>query len=217
MVDAFLALPNFGTNFFYAFSGTQYAKVNFSSDKIETGPHWITYWGTFSKADFGKVDAIVGVPNEPNQFYAFYGGQYFRAKIDPSGNDSFVNSAPKSIASEWPGLVEAGFDTVDAGVVDPSHPDRIYFFSGTRTLGYSCSKSEVIWGPKLITDGWPGLKEAGFDRVDAIIQKPETKHVYYVFRGNKYVRINWDGHGNATVSRNTDLIKDQWQSLRAWV
>ncbi|OQD60548.1 hypothetical protein PENPOL_c022G09465 [Penicillium polonicum] len=217
MVDAFLALPNFGTNVIYAFSGTQYARVNFASDKIETGPHWITsQWGTFKKAGFGTVDAIVEVPNEPNQFYAFYGGQYFRAKIDSNGSDSFVYSAPKSIASEWPGLVEAGFDTIDAAVVNPTHPDQIYFFSGTRSLEYSVSKSKICWGPHTISEGWPSLKEAGFDRVDAIVKKPETDHIYYVFRGNQYVRIHWKG-GDGTVDRHTDFIKDQWKCLSPWV
>ncbi|KAJ5521464.1 hypothetical protein N7527_005579 [Penicillium freii] len=99
------------------------------------------------------------VPNKLNQFYAFYGGQYFQAKIDSSSSDSFVYSAPKSIAS-----------------------------------------------------GWPGLVEAGFDRVDAILKKAETDYIYYVFRGNQFVRIYWKS-GNATINRYTDLIKEEWKYL----
>jgi hypothetical protein len=173
-------------------------------------------WGTFKKAGFGTVYAIVGVPNELNQFYAFYGSHYFRGKIDSNSSDFFVDSGPRSIASGWLGLVEAGYDTIYAGVVNASFADIICVFSGSKTLGYTRSKNEVTWLSKPIVDGWPSLKEACFHRVDAILKKPETDHVYYVFHGNQYVRIHWKGK-DGTIERQTDHTKEQWKCLSPWV
>ncbi|CAG8110195.1 unnamed protein product [Penicillium nalgiovense] len=217
MVDAILSLPVIGEDNFYVFSGTQYCKVSFADDEIKSGPHWITsWWGTMKDAGFGRVDAVVPVPGCPNEFYAFFGGHYFRASIDSAGDDKF-NHGVFSIAKNW-SLTDAGFDTVDAAVIDPSDNDNIYFFSGTKTLQYRFSTDKVVWGPHPITEGWAALGEAGFDRIDAIFQKPGETNVYYVFRGNKYVRINWNGTAKeSTISRGVDLIQNQWMALKSWV
>lgn len=225
MVDAIIPIGNYGNNeTFYVFSGTQYTRYKFTpSVEHVLGPHDIRVWKTFKEADWGAVDAVVPVPGKTNEFYAFLGGHYFRFIIDESDhmNDSMQYSGVKTIASEWKGVVDAGFDTIDAGIAHPTNGDIMYFFSGTKCLKYSWSKDNVIWN-KTIAEGWPGIGKAGFDSVDAIFTAAGTTNHYFVFQGDKVAKIDWDGSSkDDTLEWGPHSIKDQeagsWSALAKWV
>lgn len=221
MVDAVLSLPPMGTSDdLYVFSGTQYAKISFSNDKVHGSVHWIkTYWPKITGAGFRGVDAITPVPGTTDEFYLFYGGQYFRATIDSNGHVEYKYGAPRSIKSNWKAMVDVGFHSVDAAFHHPDNDNYIYFFFGTQYLQYNLSKDEVNYGPHSITERFSAIAKAGFDRVDAIVQKPGEKNIFYVFRGDQYFRMhfNKDDSSGSTVSRDTHLIADQWNSLKSWV
>lgn len=111
----------------------------------------------------------------------------------------------------------AGFNTVDAGIPDPNEDDHMFFISGTMTLKYKWSEDRVTWGPVPITEGWRGLREAGFDSVDVIFTTAVNEnHTFYVFRGDRWVSLKWEGRKDR-LDLGPCLIKDSWPSLREWV
>ncbi len=224
MVDAAIPVPKVNSgNDVYFFSGIKYARATLKSgapDEIVTSPSLIrSSWNTFQKAGWGAVDAVVGVPGVPNSFYVFLGGHYFRANIDTdkSLQDSFTHNGVKIIEGGWKRLVEAGFDTIDAGVSHPSDNDHIWFFRGTKTLKYTWSEDKVSTGPAPITSIWPSLREAGFDSVDAIVSDPSERDLFFVFRGDEYVKIRWRLHSKATLEKGPLSIQQYWPVLKGLV
>lgn len=204
---------------FYFFSGLKYATIEIGSsfnDKLIKGQYFVRgEWSTFKEANWGSADAVVPVPGVPNSFYVFLGGHYFRAIIDPaSQKDSMQYSGVKTIESEWKPLVDAGFDTVDAAIPDPTNDDILFFFRGTKSLKYSYSQNKVVAGPKPITTYWPGISKSGFDSIDAIFKTPNSNS-YYVFKGDQYARISWTG-GWDTLEVGPKIIREHWSSL-SWI
>jgi hypothetical protein len=221
MVDAVIPKPGHDRQFYF-FSGTQYATIEFetggdgTSDKLAGGPHWArTYWATFREADWGSADAVIPIPGYTDNFLVFHGGHYFRLKID-NNKDTMLYNGVVTIESGWKPLVDAGFDTVDAGIADPKDDDKLFFFRGTKCLKYSYSETKVVAGPKPISSYWPGIGKAGFDSIDAIFKSPNPGNSYYVFKGDKYARIKWDG-GWDSLEYGPSIISETWSSLKAWV
>lgn len=105
--------------------------------------------------------------------------------------------------------------TVDAGV--PINDDETYFFSGTKYFKHKWSASKIVTGPKDITYGWNGLKKAEFERVDAIFPSADQENIWYVFRGDQYVRIKWDAsEGSDSLETEPRLISEGFYSFREW-
>ncbi|KAJ5894359.1 Hemopexin/matrixin [Penicillium taxi] len=200
MVNAVIPKPGHDRQF-YVFSGRRYIIMEFEAtgsrtdDKLIQLPRWNREWNTFKEADWGIIDVVILVPGYTDQFYVFNGGHYFRGKILNDGifTDSMLYGGVKTLASQWTALVDAGFDTVDAAIVDPNHNDYIFFFRGTKSLKYSLSENKVLAGPKPISTYWRGIGKADFDSIDAIFKSPNPGDSYYVFKGDKYARIKWDG------------------------
>ncbi|OQE26179.1 hypothetical protein PENFLA_c007G10756 [Penicillium flavigenum] len=222
MVDAVLPIAHYkeGKSFF-VWSGTKYARCQFhgQGEQIISGPYDTrSKWNSFQKAGWGAVDAVIPSPSEQNVFYVFHGAHYMRAAIYPEDDlrDATANGAVAT-AAEWKGLVDAGFETVDAGCPDPIDNDNLFFFSGTKTLKYKMSQDKVIWGPMSIAEGWPSIKEAGFDTIDAIFTMHTDNKIFYVFCGDQYATLKWDGTTWATLDSGPKLIKENWPSLKEWV
>ncbi|CAI7589347.1 unnamed protein product [Penicillium viridicatum] len=203
MVNAVLPVPTNGSeHMIYVFSGTKYAKIDFEKDKIiHGGAYRTTSWWTQTRgAGLRGVDAIT--------------------QVNSDSVASDMNKIPKSLASEWKPLVDAGFHTVDAALTDPNGRHYIYFFFGTQTLQYDVAGNKVAWGPHPITEGWPALGKAGFDRVDTVFYKPGYKDRFYVFSGDHYIIMSWEGdcHAHQTkVSGPAVTIESQWKSLESWI
>ncbi|KAJ5528832.1 Hemopexin/matrixin [Penicillium freii] len=216
MVDAVLPVPTNGSeHMIYVFSGTKYAKIDFEKNKIIHGGGYRTtsWWTQIRDAGFRGVDAITQVPNMSEDFYVFWG-------VNSDSVASNMNKIPKSLASEWKPLVDAGFHTVGAALTDPKGRHYIYFFLGTQILQYDVAGNKVAWGPHPITEGWPALGKAGFDRVDTVFHRPGYKDRFYVVRGDHYIIMSWEGDGHAhqtKVSGPAVTIESQWKSLESSV
>lgn len=217
MVTAVIRKPGQDRQF-YVFSGIKYATIELArnfDDKLIAGPSFVREeWSTFKEANWGSADAVIQVPGR-NSFYVFVGGHYFRATIDSDNlKDSMLYNGVKTIESEWKPLVDVGFDTVDAAIPDPSNDDILFFFRGTKSLKYSYKEGKVVAGPKPISSYWPAIGEAGFDSIDAIFKTPNDDS-YYVFKGDQYARISWNG-GWDTLEVNRKLIRENWPAL-SWI
>lgn len=218
MFDAVIQLPERGSTEYYVFAGRKFAIMENETkgpDRLKESPKDIrSYCPILSKTGWGSVDAAIPVPGSPSEFYFFHGDHYIRATLDKDLQNTEGNIKD---FKKWKGLVRAGFHTVDAGAVSDNNHDHMYFFSGTRCLKYSWSDDKVIKEPTAITDTWPALKEVGFERVDAIFPSGDQKDIWYVFRGDQYVRIKWNpGGGNATLEAGPFSIAEQFWSFREW-
>lgn len=219
MVDAVLYLPDFGTHkSWIIFSGTKWARHEWHdhSNGLVDGPLDIRdKWQVFQDAEWGTVDAIVPVPNNPHEFYAFHGSHYFRGKFDPKDlKTSFVYTVG-SIKGAWGPLWDAGFDRIDAAVVDPADTNYIYFFRGTKYVRYNWDKN-TAGHVNTITDYWASIKDAGWDYIDAIFTTEDNgKGKYYAYSGDQYIDIEWSGYSDKKTD-GPNLINHGWKDV-SWL
>lgn len=217
MFDAVIQLPERGGTQYYVFAGSKVAVMQNETkgyDKLIQGPKSIrSDCPILSKTGWGWVDAVVQVCGKPSQFYFFHGAHYIRGTIDK--DLKHTEGHIKYFNDQWKGLTKEKIYTVDAGV--PINDDETYFFSGTRYFKYKWSDDKIVTGPKDITYGWHGLKKAGFERVDAIFPSGDQENIWYVFRGDQYVRIKWDAsEGSDSLETEPRLISEEFYSFREW-
>src|SRR5664279_3424675 len=96
---------------------------------------------------------------------------------------------PKSIAGNWSGFAELGFqDGIDAAVEWPN--GKVYFFKGSKYIRYDIAANRVDAGyPLDIVQTWGGFSDAGFsDGIDAAINWGNGKAFF--FKGNQYLRYD---------------------------
>ena len=149
---------------------------------FENKPKVHQNWPGFAEAGFKSVDAAVNLGNGRVLF--FYGANYL--SYDSTADRVLVD--PQPIGLNWQGTAEKGFDQgIDAAV--NWGDDLVYLFRGANYLRYDMNQKLDEGYPKSIADGWPGLKEAGFDQgIDAVGNWGNGKA--YFFRGTKYVRYD---------------------------
>ncbi|KAF4766087.1 hypothetical protein HAV15_010150 [Penicillium sp. str.  len=139
------AFPVHGTTTeFYFFFGARVARVQASQTHL-----------------FDTIDAALVVPDLANQVYFFRGTHYVRIDV---ANDKIIYG-PSKLADEWPGLTQAGFDSIDAAVPVPNAKvhGEYYVFKGSQyvRLQVLASKADKLtWGPKPIADYWKSLEWA---------------------------------------------------------
>ncbi|KAJ5704664.1 hypothetical protein N7455_005866 [Penicillium solitum] len=160
------AFPVHGTTTeFYFFFGARVARVQFQPGKKDTiveGPLKITdKWKSLANTPFDTIDAALVVPDLANQVYFFRGTHYVRIDV---ANDKIIYG-PSKLADEWPGLTQAGFDSIDAAVPVPNAKvhGEYYVFKGSQyvRLQVLASKADKLtWGPKPIADYWKSLEWA---------------------------------------------------------
>ncbi len=164
-------------------------------------------WPGLKEAGFDKdIDAAVNWSDGKVHF--FRGSRYVRFDIKA---DKVDDGYPKNIADGWPGLKEAGFDEgIDAAV--NWSDGKVYFFLGSRYARRDIKADKVDDGyPKNIADGWPGLKEAGFDNgIDAAVNWGNGK--VYFFHGHQYMR--YDVSADKTDDGYPKDIADGWSGLK---
>jgi Hemopexin len=205
----------------YFFSGTRYARVKYTpstpDENITVGPATITeHWPSLAKAGFGTVDAILPVPDVKGDAYFFHGGRYARIRVHPSTSNDTIVYGPSKISETWKSLTAAGFDTVDAAIAVPGVAGEAYFFRGTKYVRIHVWDDKVVYGPKTISDTWPGLTEAGFDTVDAILPIANTHGDAYFFSGTNYAKITVVAGAPDKVKYGPKPIASTWKTL-SWV
>jgi GH24 family phage-related lysozyme (muramidase) len=140
----------------YAFLGDGYVRLH---GQVADGGYPLSigaYWPGFADAGFDSgIEAAANWGN--GKVYFFKGNQYLRYDIAANAADP---GYPRTIAGNWPGVAEAGFDGIDAAIVWPS--GKAYFFRGDSYVRYDRAADKVDDGyPRPIAGNWPGLSEAG--------------------------------------------------------
>ncbi|MGM9470154.1 hemopexin repeat-containing protein [Streptomyces murinus] len=80
-------------------------------------------------------------------------------------------------------------DTVDAVMLDPFNNDKIYLFSGSKSVRCNMAQS-TCEAPESTAERWTGLSSVGLsDQVDAALSHPGKANVV-LFHGANYVRLN---------------------------
>ncbi|PIL27047.1 transporter [Ganoderma sinense ZZ0214-1] len=173
-------------------------------------------WSCLVAANIFTVDAVLS--NRANKHEAYFFSGEFYALVNIS-EDRIVNG-PKEIISEWPSLRAAGFKTIDAVLPHPYIPDQAYFFSDKMyaLVYYNPGeiKDSIVIGPKVITNEWSSLREAGFHYIDSAMTNPDNPEEAYFFRGSDYVLVNiCPGTTDDYIVNGPKLVHTEWPSLRA--
>lgn len=206
----------------YFFNRTKYIRVDNiqigkSGDFVAAGPTTIpNSWPSLKAAGFDSVDAVLNMGG--GTAYFFRGSNYARVDGIQAGKDTDKLAAgPSPIATTWPSLAQAGFETVDA--VLSMGGGVAYFFSGTRYIrvkGIAVGKSTdtLDSGPHEIADQWGSLKAAGFYSVDAVLSVGDS--IAYFFSGSQYARIEgiYVGKGGDTLAYGPSQVSIEWPSLK---
>ncbi|KAJ5779520.1 hypothetical protein N7457_007240 [Penicillium paradoxum] len=219
MVDAACRIS--GKDEIYIISGRHYGRIRITNGNPENGlsagPTALSKgWNTLPKVGFGTVDTIVPVPGHDNQLYVFFGGRYIKIKVE-NYDDTFVVDGAHPITSGFKSLAQAGFDTVDAGLLTPGTKSEMYFFRGLKYVRIDTSTDKIVNKVYPITEGWASLVQAGFDSVDAIVRNPAGQDLYYVFRGDQFAVIKVDSNRKDTLVSPPKPISTAWKALDGWV
>ncbi|KAK4163338.1 Hemopexin-like domain-containing protein [Cladorrhinum sp. PSN259] len=161
-IDAVLPVPETEGQVF-VFSGFKYVRYKLipssNDEKIFSGPHHITEkWASLKDAGFYTVDAVLPVPNNPQEAY-FNGNKYVRIRVVDSSRTDKLIYGPSVITEKWKSLEQVGFTTIDAALLVPGHEGQAYFFSGSLycKIRFSLGDEEVRVGPKPIYQEWKTL------------------------------------------------------------
>lgn len=111
--------------------------------------------------------------------------------------DTIDPSPPRDIWSWWPGLKKFGFAPINAAFVATDNEVDTYFFCGSRCVRLNAKTGHPSGGqltPFRFQEKWPGLKDVGFDLVDAALpfsfKGSEYQHVVCFFRKDRYALID---------------------------
>lgn len=121
--------------------------------------------------------------------YFIFGPRYARYDANLDQVDA---GYPKSIAGNWQGFPESGFNEgIDAAVEWPG--DKVYFFKGNQYLRYDITANRAETGyPLEIGAFWNGLAPHGFDAgIEAAVNWGNGK--VYFFKGGQYLRYDVEG------------------------
>ncbi|CAE6450972.1 unnamed protein product [Rhizoctonia solani] len=104
------------------------------------------------------------------------------------------------------------------GVVNIAGTHKTYFFHGDQY-------AQIEWHPGRVQDSvwygpaplyhWQTFKQAGFNRIDAVLPIQGYAHRAYFFSGDKYQRIDYvpDSSQEEAIGA-VRSISDNWESLR---
>lgn len=169
-----------------------------------------------------SVKAAVPVPSS-DDIYFFNNKQYTR--VNPYTDTTYTNVT--DIWGMWPGLYQVGFAPVNAAFTTPGNPNEAYFFCESRCARVNLITGQLNPGSVVFNfhDAWSGLKDAGFDTVDATMSfafmGSSYENVVCFFRKDKYALI--DVYQNKTLdwgeisSRFKALEKAKFKKIDAVV
>ncbi|MFE7591432.1 hypothetical protein ACFU6K_18700 [Kitasatospora sp. NPDC057512] len=111
-----------------------------------------------------------------------------------------------------------GFSHVDAVMAVPDKPTQFWVFSGSKYRRIEIEvKTAHPYGEKFIQEGtikddWPSLSD--FTTVDAVMKVPDGSNEYWVFSGDRFVRINVaDGEPHEDKKTYGPGPLSEWKSL----
>lgn len=160
-VDAIIPVPD-NKGKIWVFSGTQYARIDFTEDAVTFGPAPIAEnWPSLVQAGFTSVDAIFQTPGESHHAYVFFQNRFARITLTPGKPESAIVFGPAAIADHWKNLAGAGFTSVDTIIPTPGVPSDGYFFKGDQYMRLTVEpnqiQTKVYFGPASVKTHWPSL------------------------------------------------------------
>ncbi|KAG8739958.1 hypothetical protein FRC10_004957 [Ceratobasidium sp. 414] len=186
-----------------------YARVDWTPGQRDTlayGPtEFANDWKSLRDAGFSQIDAILPIPDEVYEAFAFSGTQFCRIRYLVEQNDDVLLSSVSSITPHWASLTKAGFDHVDGAMVVPGTTNQAFFFSGSKFCRVSFNagsgqSDELLEGPREVSERWTKL---GFQTIDTMIPSPYTAlstltHAY-AFSESQAAHINLVPGGDVDV------------------
>ncbi|KAG8705916.1 hypothetical protein FRC09_002692, partial [Ceratobasidium sp. 395] len=123
----------------------------------------------------------------------------------------------RNITDGWPSLKEAKFDTIDAALKTPGHPNQAYFFSGNKFVRVEfqvgTTNDKIVDGPKSIHEGWPHMP---FKQIDMALARPDNDQMgVYMFSEDQYCQLQVDvgGPNDRIISKEREVAK-YWPALK---
>src|SRR5262249_11023673 len=125
--------------------------------------------------------------------------------------DCIDDGYPLSVADNWPGFAQIGFDTNLDTALNWGN-GKVFFFKGNKYARYDIAGDKVDDGyPLSIADNWPGMRDAGFaDSIDADVFLGNGK--VFFFKGDKYLR--YDVAADKVDSGYPLAIADNWPGMK---
>ncbi|WP_146057084.1 MULTISPECIES: hypothetical protein [unclassified Streptomyces] len=202
-LDAVMAVPH-TRNHFWVFVGNNFGAINIENgephkDIKQWGPDPL--WPALTKVGFTRIDTVIGFlepPTDDASYWLFSGDRWvvYTLHEGQSPADAPEVSEPQPI-SDWAALSDkgVGFTRLNATVPVPDKPGQLWVFSEDQWARIQLSpdnnpaKSTVVVGAEIIPSGWASLAEAEFRHVDCAIPVPDQDHEFWVFSGNKWIRV----------------------------
>lgn len=213
------AKPHQVVSDYWLFTEDRYLRVRISSTadakypvyEVLKPPTKLSEWGKTIGAVKGfqeGIDAVLHVPEEPNQYWVFSKDQYIRIELSPEDRyaDKMISDPIPNSISDWAEAFK-GFTSIDAVMPVPGSENKAWVFSGNNYVlirlhgkGKAGGTTEVH---QSISGGWEGSigSQEGFSTgIDAAIPVPGEPKQYWVFSGKKYMKINVSMNDNYSDS-----------------
>jgi hypothetical protein len=217
------AAMNWGNGKAYLFRGGQYLRYDLAADRVDDGyPMPIAgQWPGVAEAGFDSgIEAAVNWGN--GKAFFFRGDKYVRYDI---ASDRADNGYPMPIAGQWPGMMEAGFDSsIDAAINWGN--GKAYFFRGGQYLRYDIADDRVDPGyPLAIAGQWEGITESGFaGGVRAVLDGtpggelwlPNATVVKSPVNGPHFLPLPWRGVLHTTEGNTMGDAINSFRSTNFW-
>ncbi|GII97089.1 hemopexin repeat-containing protein [Sinosporangium siamense] len=208
-VSAALACPG-SPNEMWLFRDDEYLRYNTYECRMGIQPKPIAEgWSGFrDKLFIDRMDAALAHPTSNGEIWFFHDGYYVRFNTP----NNVISHVTTPIADGWQGLkpYKDFCRRIDAALNIPGK-SKAWLFHGHSYLTYDIENDSVYSGPYLIENGWPGLKSAGFDHVDAAVLVPGESDRAWLFKDDQYLRYDLT---NNKVVLGPKPIADGWAGLR---
>ncbi|WP_299847870.1 hemopexin repeat-containing protein [uncultured Roseovarius sp.] len=164
-------------------------------------------WGPFEE----KVDATV-FRGDTGKTYLFGGAHYIRYSDIADIKEGRDKGYPRYIASGFSGLpigFKLGIDTA----LWREDNEALYFFKGDEYVRFDKGSNTVKSGyPRKIKNHWKGLPVEFQSDLDAAFWRKSNDRIY-LFKGNKYVRMEVTASGITMESEYPKSIATHWDGL----
>ncbi|KAJ5814281.1 Hemopexin-like domain-containing protein [Penicillium pulvis] len=205
-------LPGSNSKRAFFVHGLYFSEMKFPERKLFATSSTLRNFGALAHAKFPTLDAALPIRGTYNEFYLFYGTQVAYWGY----GDTQTHDGPWKITDKFKSLGKAGFDIIDAAMHVPGKDDEAFFFRGTSYVKIHLKDDRITSGPDSLVNKWPGLTQAGFDAVDAIMPVPDKSDEFYFFRANKLATIKvTTGAPDQIVDGPENLVSSEY-GVTAW-
>ncbi|NP_001304082.1 albumin-2-like [Vigna radiata] len=142
------------------------------------------------------INAAFRFSSRDYEVYFFAKNKYVRLQYTPGKTEDKILTNLRLISSGFPSL--AGTPFAEPGIDSAFHTEasEAYVFSANNRayIDYApgTTNDKILAGPTTIAEMFPVLRNTVFaDSIDSAFRSTKGKEVY-LFKGNKYVRIDYD-------------------------